>query len=176
MPDLANHPADDTLASFSLGKTDDATTDLVARHLVICAACRRRVAGQPADSFVGKVTSDTKNASDASGTAAFPLDPAVFDWSHFDNAYRAWGLDGSAFPDQFQRGRWTAGTGRIWDWSVSSGDSGNSGSPALRGVLVLPTGNDTLTHIWSGIPGTSDSTHEEIAHDFVCLGCQKISC
>ena len=111
-----------------------------------------------ASSFAGKVTSgDSQNANDTNGTAAFPLDPAVFDWTHFDNAYRGWGLDGSAFPDQFQRGRWTAGTGRIWDWSVSSGDSGNSGSPALRGVLVLPTGNDTLTHIWSGIPGTSDN-------------------
>ena len=120
-----------------------------------------------AGSFVGKVTSDdTKNANDTNGAATFPSDPAVFDWTHFDNAYRGWGIDGSIFPDPNQRGPWATGAGRIWDWSVSSRDNGANGTtscttapcPALLRVLPLPTGNDTLTHAWSGIPGTLDNS------------------
>ena len=111
-----------------------------------------------ASSFTGKVTSDdTKNANDTNGTAAFPLDPAVFDWTHFANAYRGWGLDGSAFPEPNQRGRWSSGAGRIWDWSVSTGDNGKGSGPALLGVLALPTGSETLTHIWSGTPARFDN-------------------
>lgn len=116
-------------------------------------------------SFVGKVASDdTKNTNDTNGTATFPSNPIVFDWTHFDNTYRGWGIDGSAFPDALQRGSWSTGAGRIWDWSVSAGDAGANGSPsctapcpALLGVLALPTGNDTLMHIWNGAPGTLDN-------------------
>jgi parallel beta-helix repeat protein len=118
-----------------------------------------------ASSFVGKVTSDdTKNATDTSGMATYPLDPTMFDWIQFDNAYRGWGIDGVDFPDRLQRTSWSTGAGRIWDWSVSANDGGANGSPscttpcpALLGVLALPTGNDTLTHNWSGAPGTPDN-------------------
>jgi parallel beta-helix repeat protein len=97
-----------------------------------------------ASSFVGKVSSDdAQNASDTSGAADYSIVTPTFDWAHFDNAYRGWGIDGSAFPSTDQRGRWTTGAGRIWDWSVTSSDA------VLRGVLALPTGNDTITQTWS---------------------------
>jgi hypothetical protein len=35
-------------------------------------------------------------------------------------------------------------------------DDGNTENSALLGVLDLPTGNDTLTHTWSGTPVTLD--------------------
>ena len=111
-----------------------------------------------ANAFVSKVASDdVQNVSDTSGTAIFPADPATFDWGSFDNAFRGWGNDGSAFPNANHRGQWIASTGRIWDWSISMSDTGNSGAPALLGVLTVPTGNDTLTHIWDGTPATSDN-------------------
>ena len=104
-----------------------------------------------ANSFVGKVSSDdVANASDASGTASFPADPAVFDWTHFDNRYRGWGLDGSVFPTYAdQTGKWISGTGRIWDWSLLSTDAVD------KGVLSPPTGDDTMTHTWSDASSTT---------------------
>ena len=103
-----------------------------------------------ANSFVGKVTSeDVANASDTAGTAGFPLTPATFDWGHFDNKYRGWGIDGSIFPSMDQRGRWIAGAGRIWDWSLLASDVVN------RGTLTLPTGNNTTTHTWSDATSTT---------------------
>ena len=100
-------------------------------------------------SFMGKVvTDDSANASDTTGAADFPADPTVFDWSNFENAFRTWGIDGSAFPATDHEGRWTTGMGRIWDWSLESGDS------VIRNLLPLPSGDNTLTHIWS-TPGTT---------------------
>jgi len=97
-----------------------------------------------ANSFVGKVTSDdAANTSDTSGAASFPAAPAAFDWASFDNRYRGWGLDGSAFPAVNDQGRWISGNGRIWDWSLLATDA------VIRGVLPVPTGNDTVTHTWS---------------------------
>ncbi len=111
-----------------------------------------------ANAFVGKVTgNDVQNASDTNGAASFPVNPTSFDWSQFDNYYRSWGTDGSVFPNADQQGKWSTGSGRIWDWSVSTGDTGNGGSPVLLGVKALPTGNDTLTHIWSGTPISNDN-------------------
>ena len=113
-----------------------------------------------ASSFAGKVGSDdTRNVSDTAGTAAFAagLDPA-FDWIRFDNDQRAWGLDGSAFPNADQRGEWpeiaVPGPGRIWDWSLSAADAGNAGNPALLGVLPLPDGDDTVTADWINTAGS----------------------
>ena len=102
-----------------------------------------------ATSFVGKVSSDdVANISDdilGGAVASFPASPESFDWSQFDNPYRAWGKDSSSdFPNADHRGRWTNGAGRIWDWSLRATDSVN------RAVVVtLPTGEDTITHTWS---------------------------
>ena len=114
-----------------------------------------------ADSFVGKAGTDAQNADGP--TASYPINPGLFDWTHFETAYRGWGKTGSSFPNSDQVGQWTTGSGSIWDSSVSAADTGanNSGCasqpcPALLGVLALPTGDDTLTQPWFGTPATSD--------------------
>lgn len=114
-----------------------------------------------ADSFVGKAGSDAQNADGPA--ASYPVNPGLFDWTHFENGYRGWGITGSTFPNLDQAGQWTSGSGSIWDWSVSAADTGanNSGCasppcPALLGVLALPTGDDTLTQPWFGMPLSSD--------------------
>ena len=110
------------------------------------------------NAFVGKLISDdVLNSSDTDGAATYPADPAAFDWAGFDNSYRGWGIDGSDFPDVNHQGQWTTGDGRIWDWSVSSGDTGNNGFAALLAVFIPPTGNDTLTHSWNGTPVSNDN-------------------
>ncbi len=92
------------------------------------------------NSFVAKVSSDTINANGATGTEAFG---SITDWVNFENMFRGWGNDGNAFPDLTNRDPCTAGTCRIWDWSLTSTDT------VARDVLSLPTGDDTLTHTWS---------------------------
>jgi len=113
------------------------------------------------NAFVGKLISDdVLNASDTDGAASYPADPvalAAFDWAGFDNAYRGWGIDGSDFPSVDHQGQWTTGAGRIWDWSVSSGDTGNDPFAALLAVFTVPTGNETLTHPWNGTPASNDN-------------------
>ena len=97
--------------------------------------------------FVGKVTGDdAQNSSDTNGGATDAVGSAAdFDWIHFENDFRAWGIDGSAFPNADHRGQWPDGSdGRIWDWSVSASDVGDGGNPALLNVLALPDGNDTF--------------------------------
>jgi len=95
--------------------------------------------------FVGKVASDATNTTDSGGTAAF--DTYAIDWLHFDNAYRGWGRDGNAFPDQNNTSTCMSVSGfdacRIWDWSMQAADT------QVRGVLALPTGNDVAVHTWS---------------------------
>ncbi len=99
--------------------------------------------------FVGKVSSDSSNTSHSSGTELFEN---ITDWSNFDNHYRGWGLDGSAFPadDQDDRCETTGFTCRIWDWSLSASDS------VIRDILsdpddsdTIPDGDDTFTHTWN---------------------------
>ncbi len=106
-----------------------------------------------AASYVGKVMSDdTANSSDTTGAAAsYPVDPASFDWLNFDNIYRGWGIDGSAFPNADQQGQWTTGTGRIWDWSLANGDTGDASNPAIQNVLTAQLSGDvanTIEHGW----------------------------
>ena len=96
-----------------------------------------------ASSFVGKVTSDdTANTSDSTGTATYATS---LDWTSFENPYRVWGKDGSAFPNSDHMGRWTTGTGRIWDWSADTGDTVITG--VLSALLVGDAAN-TITHTW----------------------------
>jgi len=121
-----------------------------------------------ANSFVAKVTADdTANPSDTAGTATITDFTHLFDWANFENSYRAWGVDGNAFPDTTNWGKlgcsdpypfpytnqldceaisgtWTGGA-RIWDWSLLATDT------AIKDVLSLPTGNNTLTHTWSDL-------------------------
>ena len=100
------------------------------------------------NSFVGKVTiDDTANPDETSGTAAFD---SITDFFSFDNDFRGWGKDGTAFPNADNQG--ACGTGetcRIWDWSLAAGDSGDAGGPVALGVVPMPTGNDFLVHTFS---------------------------
>jgi len=100
-----------------------------------------------AASFVGKASSDTVNADGASGT--FPYN-SITDWTDFENVFRGWGTDGSAFPNINNIGPCAGGdTCRIWDWSLASADA------VVRNVVTLPTGNDTITHTWSDASTTT---------------------
>ena len=102
-------------------------------------------------------SNDAVNASDTNGSASFG---SITDWTGFENKYRGWGNDGSAFPNSDNRGWCTTGTCRIWDWSLLQADS------ALRGVLVsLPTGSDTFTHTWH-----NGSTTTFLRHALEILG------
>lgn len=56
--------------------------------------------------------------SDANGIVAY--NPNTMDWTHFDNRYRVWGKDGSAFPNSDHRDRCTSGNCRIWDFRVNN--------------------------------------------------------
>lgn len=132
-----------------------------------------------AASFFGKVTTDdTANNSDSSGSAAYPADPAAFDWSNFENSFRSWGKDGTfadsssqghfgCFPATYDNqtdcessgGIWS-GSGRIWDWSLLASDA------VIKNVLQLPTGTDTLTHTWSDLSSITFLRHAvEISGD-----------
>lgn len=104
-------------------------------------------------SFAGKAASDSANASGPGGAALFDT---IADWISFENPYRGWGMEGSAFPNADDRGSCAAGQNcRIWDWSLAAGDTGDKGNPVLQNVLALPTGNDTLTHTWSDLSTTT---------------------
>ena len=109
-----------------------------------------------ANAFVGKVTTeDGRNSSDDTGSASFPPDPSTFDWSRFDNVFRGWGKGNDFLFDN--RGQWTTGAGRIWDWNLSATDKGDSGNaPAVLGVVPVPTGttDDVLTHFWDSSTAT----------------------
>jgi hypothetical protein len=93
----------------------------------------------PASPIVGKVAvNDPTNTSDEDGTADFPVDPALFDWTGFGNSFRTWGRDGSDFPNRDQLGGWTQDRGRIWDLRLRrddtillnrSGDGANANEP-----------------------------------------------
>jgi hypothetical protein len=118
------------------------------------AVLRRNTAApfSGASSFVGKVSSDTANTSDSSGTATYSTTLDVF---NFDNSFRAWGKDGSAFANANNQGRCTTGTCRIWDWSLSRDDS-----------YLLNRSGDGLT-INNGASTTSNGAPDEILGDSV---------
>lgn len=127
-----------------------------------------------ANAFMGKVMNDdSQNASDSSGVASYPVDPAALDWTHFDNAFRGWGIDGSAFPNADQRGQWTTGTGRIWDWSLYSGDNGDGGGPALLGMLALPSGSETMTWYSTTVPANNAECEAIVAGATLNGDCQS---
>ncbi len=58
------HPTDQTLSSYGLGKLDDASADAVNKHLEQCPDCRNRVAEMSADSFLERVRDVQKPAGD----------------------------------------------------------------------------------------------------------------
>ena len=109
-------------------------------------------------SFVGKIgASDSANSSaNGSGEATFPGSPETFDWSHFEEWFRVWGVSGSAFPSADHDLRWTTGTGAIWDLQLRSADTvlrnttvdGSTQNAAFVGGAACPaqlSGNTATT-------------------------------
>lgn len=96
----------------------------------------------PANSFQAKVvTDDLQNTSDSSGTATYAIS---LDWNSFANKYRGYGLENvAAFPSVPHQGRCSAGTCRIWDWTLRNTDT------QYRNLLTVPTGSMTAGHLWS---------------------------
>lgn len=71
-----------------------------------------------ATTFFGKViVDDASNSADNSGSQAYG---SITDWFNFENPFRLWGMDGSAFPATDHKGACTTGTCRIWDWSIGT--------------------------------------------------------
>ena len=84
-----------------------------------------RTGRSAASSFVGKVSAGdaTNPFDDATGGAAFPASSSLVDWVRFDSPFRAWGVEGSTFPNADHRGPWSAGAGRIWDVRLRASDT-----------------------------------------------------
>ena len=51
----AQHPADQTLRDYAVGKLDNTTAESVNKHLELCPPCRRRVGELTSDSFLGRL-------------------------------------------------------------------------------------------------------------------------
>lgn len=119
------------------------------------------------NTFVGKVyLDDMINPDDVNGALVYS---SGLNWADFENLYRAAGVDGSTFVNQDNKGRLgdcqdpsysneascvTNGSvwltdGRIWDWRLALGDSGDNNGATNLDVLSLPDGSDTISHTWS---------------------------
>lgn len=122
-----------------------------------------------ANSFLGKVAADDlTNPDDTDGTASYE---AITNWSVFDSSLRAWGLDGLPFPSTSNRGNCLEGmTCRIWDWRLSSSDTGDAGSAVVYNVLAVPIGDDVVTHESQTILRNASEIHGDgIGNDdFLC--------
>ncbi len=70
--------------------------------------------------IVGKITTtDSENDSvNSSGQAAYSL--STMTWWGFENIFRAWGKNGSAFANSDNRRECTAGTCQLWDFSLTA--------------------------------------------------------
>lgn len=79
-------------------------------------------------SFVGKAGTDSANTTVGANSNTAIAFASVTDQTNFQNWYRAWGKNGSAYPNSDHRGRCTAGTCNIWDFSLAPGNT------ALRNV------------------------------------------
>ncbi|MFO0960406.1 MAG: zf-HC2 domain-containing protein [Isosphaeraceae bacterium] len=71
-PDPAPDRPDPAL--YGLGKLDDGTAEEVNRHLETCNACRQRVAGTSADSFLGRIRDARRRAGDSRTNSYISLD------------------------------------------------------------------------------------------------------
>lgn len=86
--------------------------------------------------FVGKVNlTDKVNLNNSLGTSLFSM---ILDWFNFENPFRVWGVDGSAFPNADNKGGCVAGTCRIWDYRLLN-DSNNM---AFNNTHNVTTKND----------------------------------
>jgi len=68
----ADHPTDQTLRAYGLGKLDDVSCGSVSKHLESCPDCRRRVAEMSSDSFLGRLR-DAQGSPEMSATGRSQL-------------------------------------------------------------------------------------------------------
>lgn len=93
--------------------------------------------------FVGKVlTSDLINSEDTLGSGNAS---SLTNWSRFDNNFRAWGKEGSIFPNTDNKGPCATGNCRIWDFRLKA-DPANI---AYNSTDAVATKNDPF------IPGAT---------------------
>ena len=107
-----------------------------------------------ASTLVGKVSADT-NTTHTSGLGSYST--SALDWFQFNNVFRGWGLNGSAFPSSDNVGRCTSGSCRIWDLALPTTDTaalnitgnGTSSNGTYTAYAACPSavnGSDTITH------------------------------
>ena len=66
----SNHPTPETLQAYGLGKLDDASTEVVSKHLEECSDCRRQVTEMAPDSFLGRLRdAEEKHETSVAGRA-----------------------------------------------------------------------------------------------------------
>ena len=113
---LGNNTTANCLGGTNYGINNDCTTEGTSDFTLVSSTA------SSASSFVGKITTDdTSNSSDSSGSLTFA---SISDWFQFENWFRGWGRDGSAYPATDHRNYCTTSvTCRIWDMSLSSSDS-----------------------------------------------------
>ena len=134
--------------------------------------------GNPNASFVGKVSSDSVNATPHTA-GVFLYNATQIDWLLFDNTMRVWGRNGGVFPDVSQQGTCTDGiTCRIWDWTLTLLDN------VLRNATPIPTGDDVGTMAWNAAdasacallggswntPTPGDCTSPFLLHSYELIG------
>jgi tetratricopeptide (TPR) repeat protein/tRNA A-37 threonylcarbamoyl transferase component Bud32 len=78
-----NHPTQETLRAYGLGKLDDASAETVHKHLEDCEECRRQVSEMSPDSFLGRLRDaqeePEKSASSSAAPGASPTGSTVDD-------------------------------------------------------------------------------------------------
>lgn len=106
----------------------------------------------------GVVYSDATTSVATAGTVSFPAagSLASLDWMSFDSWYRAFGPEDSLFPSATSRGKFSSGSGRIYDSRLQALDqlllnhsnSLTTSSGAVDAGLACPTdlaGSNTIT-------------------------------
>ena len=72
--DPSTHPTPETLQAYGLGKLDDASAEVVSKHLEDCPDCRRQVAEMAPDSFLGRLRDAQERPETSASGPAIPVD------------------------------------------------------------------------------------------------------
>jgi serine/threonine protein kinase/WD40 repeat protein len=73
--DRSDHPADQVLDAFGLGKLDERTAEVIGRHLEACPSCRRRVGEVTPDTFLGHLRGAGARTASATADGGNPRPP-----------------------------------------------------------------------------------------------------
>lgn len=84
-PAPPQHPSEQVLRDYGLGKLDAAAAEAAHRHLEGCESCRRRVSEQSADSFLDRLREQRPEASRGGGPpSAEELPPGLADHPDYE--------------------------------------------------------------------------------------------